>query len=325
MKVKEQVLITIITTIVILIFLLATKVSALSIPMSINKTSATVGDSFSITISGINGRVDISTSGPITLNQKGSIWIDGSITISGTCTGVGTGKVSAVPHTDKTVTTTSADAEFVTGGNSKSITINPKPTPTPEQTKKVENNNTSKTTTTQKTQTTQTTKKEENKQQEEIYIDSIGLKGVKEDNSMVVFSLEPEFSKNTYEYTVTVPNDVIKIEVEKYAGEYTKNIIVDVPEELKEGENIITLKLSVEDQKQKIYTIKVIKEEEKETEEIVETIGTLDSNENTDNAKMLPVVSMPVWVFVILELGIIVLEALIIKFIPWSKIFKFSK
>ena len=302
----------------IFIFVFSTKVFALSIPMSISKTSANVGDSFSITISGINGRVDVSASGPITLNEKGSMWIDGSKTISGKCTGAGTGKVSVSPHSDKSVTTTSAEADFVTGSNSKSITITEKvqATPAKEETKATPTQapTTKKTTTTTTTKTTtKTNNNEETKTVEEpvkednFYISSITIKGITDQDEKLDIKLSPEFNKDTFEYTCNVPSNVQKLDIKPDAGDYTNSVMITGANELVEGENKVTLLLGAEDHESKQYIIKVIKEakqEEDKQEEVVET--------KEDKPIM---VSMPLLNFILLQVGIILIEIGIIALV----------
>ena len=36
-------------------------------------------------------------------------------------------------------------------------------------------------------------------------------------------------------------------------------------------------------------------------------------------------VSMPLWIFIIMQIVIIIIEVLIIYFVPWKKIFKIKK
>ena len=51
---------------------------------------------------------------------------------------------------------------------------------------------------------------------------------------------------------------------QKDAGNYTSNILVNGLDELKEGENVITLKLAVENHEAKTYTINAVKEKKEE-------------------------------------------------------------
>ena len=174
--------------------------------------------------------------------------------------------------------------------------------------------NTTKKDTTSTKKTTET-KKEEPKKEDDFYISALTLKGTKENGEQIDISLSPEFKKDVYEYTAEITADIKKIEVQKDAGNYTNSVIVKGLEELKEGENIITLQLSAEDHKAKIYTIKVIKEAQvEETEELdtVETIADIQEENNT------PMISMPVGSFILIQIVIIFVELIIFSLIIYK-------
>lgn len=311
---KNIILITIFT---ILGILINTNVHAAGIGMSINKSSAYVGDTFSVTISGINGKVTISGNSNISLSTSGTQWIEGSMTITGTTKSVGTGTITVKPID---ASTTGADPQEVTTSVSKSITIKEKEIP---QTTTPTTPNT--TTTTKKPTTITTTKvetKTEEKKEDNFYIFSITLKGIKENGEQIDINLSPEFNKDTYEYTCNIASDIQKIDLQKDAGEYTNSVIVTGLDELKEGENIIKLVLSAEEHESKTYTIKVIKEKQ----EIVETVANIEENkqetEVTQEEKKTIMVSMPLWVFIVMQIIIIVIEVLIIYLVPWKNLFK---
>ena len=75
----------------IICLLVSTKIYAATFNLSASKSSANVGDSFTVTISGLNGRVTISANANVSVSPTGSQWIDGSLTLSGTATSAGTG------------------------------------------------------------------------------------------------------------------------------------------------------------------------------------------------------------------------------------------
>lgn len=317
---KIQKYIVIITMLIITIGI-STKVKAAGIGMSINKTSAYVGDTFSVTISGINGKVSISGNSNISLSTSGTKWVEGSLTITGTAKSVGTGTVTV---TAIDVSSTGADPVEVTGSASKSITIKqkeePKPQETAPQTKPQTTTTTKpKTTTTNKT-TTKTQDKKETKQEvkqeekkeevkEEIYITKLALKGIKENGEKIDITLSPEFNKDTYEYTFNIAKDIKTIEVEKEAG--TNQVTITGLDEIKEGENIILIKVTGANGGSKTYLVKAVKEKE----EIIETVA---EEENKEEKKQI-MVSMPLWVFIIMQIGIIVVEVGIIWFIFMRK------
>lgn len=303
MKFWKYKIICIITFLFCICTILHTNSYAATMQMSINKTSAYVGETFSVTISGINGRVNISGNSNISIDKSGSQWVDGTLTITGTTKAVGTGTITVAPVD---VTTTAAEPEEVTASASRSITIKEKET-TP-------NTSSNSTTSTTKKQTTSNTKVEDKSSvTEEFYISKVNLKGIKENGEKVDIILSPEFNKDTYEYTCNITSDIQKLELEKDAGKYTNSVIVTGIEEIKEGENVIKLQLSAENQQAKIYTIKVIKEQKEEAEIIEE-----QQNENVENVKeqkTTRMISMPLYMFIIMQVLIIVIEIIIIYFV----------
>lgn len=327
---KNKKMLWIISIIVVLALLLQNQsVQAASMGLSISKNAAYIGDTFTVTISGINGRVTISGNTNISLNISGSQWVDGSLTITGTAKTAGTGKITVVPVD---VTTTGAEPEEVTASASRSITITkkeePKPTPTPTPTPNDTNKNTGTPNKTNNNKTT--TKIEEPKTQtpvtttnteDNFYISMLKLIGVKENQEKVEIPLSPLFDSHIYTYTCEIEAEIQKIEVEKEAGAYIDAIVITGTEELKEGENLITIQLAAEDHEAKIYTIRVVKKEQ------VQETGTQIAEESNhlEENKQIAMITMPVWSFILMQIGIIVIEVLIIYFVPWKKLLKRRK
>lgn len=321
-KIYKKIILAIIFT--VLGIVINTNVYAAGIGMSINKSSAYVGDTFSVTISGINGKVTISGNSNISLNTSGTKWIEGSMTITGTAKSVGTGTITVKPID---VSTTGADPQEVTTSSSKSIIIKEKEKPqTTTPTKPSDTTTTTKKPTTTTKPTTKTETKKENKKEDNFYISNISLKGIKENGEQVDIALSPVFDKNIYEYTCNITSDIQKIDLQKDAGEYTNSVIVTGLDELKEGENIIKLQLSAENYQAKTYTIKVVKEKKQEIQEVLAEVQqekeNIDNNKEKSETKM---ISMPLWVFILMQIIIIVVEVIIIYFIPWKRILKRKK
>lgn len=318
-KIKNSTIFAIILT--ILVIGIHTNIHAAGMGMSINKSSAYVGDSFSITISGINGKVSISGNSNVSLSTSGTKWVEGSMTITGTAKSVGTGTITVTPID---ASTTGADPVEVTKAVSKSITIKEKekmvetsPAQTTTSTTATSKNTTS---TTNNTKTAAKTKVE-TKVEDDFYISAITLKGIKENGEQVEIGLSPEFNKDTYEYTCNIAADIQKIDLQKDAGDYTNSIVVTGLDELTEGENTIKLLLAAEDHESKTYTIKVIKE----AKEVIENEPEPEQEENIENNKEkaeTKMISMPVYLFIIMQIIIIVVEVIAIYFIPWKKIIK---
>lgn len=318
-KIKNSTIFAIILT--ILVIGIHTNIHAAGMGMSINKSSAYVGDSFSITISGINGKVSISGNSNVSLSESGTKWVEGSMTITGTAKSVGTGTITVTPID---ASTTGADPVEVTKAVSKSITIKEKekmvetsPAQTTTSTTETSKNTTS---TTSNTKTAAKTKVE-TKVEDNFYISAITLKGIKENGEQVEIGISPEFNKDTYEYTCNIAADIQKIDLQKDAGDYTNSIVVTGLDELTEGENTIKLLLAAEDHESKTYTIKVIKE----AKEVIENEPEPEQEENIENNKEkaeTKMISMPVYLFIIMQIIIIMVEVIVIYFIPWKKIIK---
>jgi len=158
--------------------------------------------------------------------------------------------------------------------------------------------------------------------------------------------ISPTFNIDTYEYTCNVNSDIKRIDIIQDSGIYNENVIIQNLEELKVGENIITIKISKEGYGDLTYRIKVSKEKEvlktdattfsnKENEiletspttnaikenEISETTSTAIENKNKKQNNEI-IISMSLISFIIMQLLIIVTEIVLIKLVPWNKIFK---
>lgn len=117
---------------------------------------------------------------------------------------------------------------------------------------------------------------DEPKPEEKVLLKSLKLQGVKLEEEKVELSYSPEFSGEVYEYSVNVASDITKIDVEAIASKEDYTVEITGNEELKEGENIITILVKAKDSdKVTTYKIKVIKEE------AVEAVATLDETPTT--------------------------------------------
>lgn len=278
---------------------------AASMNMSISKTSGYVGDTFSVTISGVNGRVYISSNSNISINKSGSQFVDGSLTITGTAKSVGTGTITVTPED---VTTTAAEPEEVTATASRSITIKEKEIENPKPETTTKQQPVSKPTTTKSSQVKTSKKndsqKENTKKSEDFYITKLVLNGVNENDQYVEIEMTPEFNKDIYEYECRIASDIKKIEIEKDAGEFTDSIVITGLDEIKEGENIIKVELVEEGYETRTYTIKVIKEKQENNEGEKEQADLKEEKTTT-------IVSMPLYVLIIMATLIIIIEAVL--------------
>lgn len=121
---------------------------------------------------------------------------------------------------------------------------------------------------------------DEPKPEEKVLLKSLKLQGVKLEEEKVELSYSPEFSGEVYEYSVNVASDITKIDVEAIASKEDYTVEITGNEELKDGENIITILVKAKDSdKVTTYKIKVIKEKAEEV------VATLDETPNTGEEK----------------------------------------
>lgn len=317
--------------IIMFILLNFTIVQAASWNVSSNKSSVTVGESFTVTISGVNGRAKI-TGSQVTLSQSGIVWIDGSLTITATTNQVGSAKVTVQAES---LSTTDAEPQEVTGTKTVTVTVKekeqPKPeTPKPEtpttpntDTETIQKENKTSTTTTKKQEEAKQTQIEETVEEEEaipqIGVNSLIINGIKENGEKQEVVLNQPFNINTYEYIATIEADIQKLEILQDSGIYNENVIIEQPENLVEGENVIKIIIRKEGNADVVYTITITK---KAKEEVVETAGEVIQEEKEENKKNETgiVISMPLGYFILLQVAIIVIEVLVIKLVPWSRI-----
>lgn len=292
---------------IISILLLQTKVEAAGLGVSANKKEVTVGESFTVTISGVYGKVTISGSN-VQLSPSGTQFVDGSLSITATTKSEGTASVSV---TAVDTVTTGANPQEVTGSKSVSVTVKakevPKPVETPQTTTTPKTTETKKTTTNNKKETKKTeTKKtevvetyEEEEATPQLGIASLKVIGVKENGEEVEIPLDKVFDINIFEYACKVEGDINTVKIQKEAYEYNDLVqIIGLEEPLKVGENIITLKLAKDD-KEVSYVINLTKEQPQE--EVKEVTAEPEEELKKEQA----MVSMPVVWFVLLELAII--------------------
>ena len=292
---------------IISILLLQTKVEAAGLGVSANKKEVTVGESFTVTISGVYGKVTISGSN-VQLSPSGTQFVDGSLSITATTKSEGTASVNV---TAVDIVTTGANPQEVTGSKSVSVTVKAKETPKPVEQPQTTTTTTKTTTTTNNKKTTTTPKKTETKKTEvvetheeeeatpQLGIASLKVIGVKENGEEVEIPLDKEFDINTFEYACKVEGDISTVKIQKEAYEYNDLVqIIGLEEPLKLGENVITLKLAKDD-KEVSYVIHLTKEQPQE--EVKEVTAEPEEEQKKEQA----MVSMPVVWFVLLELAII--------------------
>lgn len=121
--------------------------------------------------------------------------------------------------------------------------------------------------------------------QEELSLQALTINYLDENGEQVELALNPAFAFNIYEYNIDtiLPHTVKGLEILGTANRENAVIEIVGNEELKTGENVITVKVTVTDEagleEQKTYTIKV----EKEEEPVVAPLSTIDKIKNWFN------------------------------------------
>lgn len=220
-------------------------ISAASIGLSINKSSAYVGENFSVNISGINGKVTITSSNNVTLNISGTQFVDGAMSITGTTKSAGNATITVTPID---VTTTSAEPEVVDKANSVTISVKEKAqttTPSTPPTNTNNNNNKTNTNVQTNTNTQNNTAKNNNANLSVLQVNQEGL--------------TPNFNKNKTNYAITVGENVDSLKVTATPEASTSKVSVTGNTNLKNGDNKVYVTVTAQDGTKKVYTITVTK------------------------------------------------------------------
>lgn len=73
--------------------------------------------------------------------------------------------------------------------------------------------------------------------------------------------IKPGFDKNTTSYTIKVPNEVVKLDLDVKAEDSKASVIINGNDNLKEGMNVITIEVTAEDGSLRVYTLNVERSE----------------------------------------------------------------
>lgn len=219
----------------LVLFIFISNVSAASIGLSVNKSTVYVGDSFIVTISGINGKVSISSSNNVSLNISGTQFVEGTMTITGTAKSTGNANITVSPID---VTTNNANPVEVTEPNKISINIiekvqNNTPPAVTNSNNNVQTNNISN------------TNKNNNAYLSKLQVNQEGL--------------TPNFNKNKTSYAITVGENVSTLNVTAVPEASTSKVSISGNTNLKNGDNKIYITVTAQDGTKKVYTITVTK------------------------------------------------------------------
>lgn len=323
MRKKTIQLATIIMIISIVLFIPSTIKAAKGLTVSVSNKNPEVGSTFTLTVgSGVGGRISMKSSNPsvVSVTETQSIKYDSeTFTLTAKSAGTTTITVTAVD-----LATTDPVPVEVTGSKSVTITVKEKQKPATEppsnsnNSNNNNNNSSNKTPASNKPNTNKDKVKDvkETEQEEEATpqfgMNSLMLTGVKENGEKQEIAFTPTFNIDTYEYTCNIASDIKDIEVATEAGEYNDYVKIEKPETFVEGENIIKITMSKDDQNL-TYTIKVIKEASTEMVQEVEN----EENKQQNNQSATITLTIPQFIGVIIAICLI--EGVLLK-MPWKKL-----
>lgn len=301
MNYKKKIIFSIV---LIMIFCMVSGVTiAAPLAISSSKTSVSVGESFTVTISSdYIGRVDISTGGGITLSEN-KVWVEkNSESITATAKNAGTYTITAIPLNSKL---SNGKKNELVEGKSVTIRVNDKSTNTNQGDSSNKNNTQTEPSFTKTNQTVYATGDVNVRSSYSTSSSSVGsLKkgdsvtriGVGSNGwSKVTFNgktayinsnyltttkpkeekstnkalkslavepagLDPEFNKDTTNYTLTVEQDVTSLKINAEAEDEKAKVSISGNENLQEGDNTVKIVVTAEDGTARTYTIIVTKQ-----------------------------------------------------------------
>lgn len=250
-----------ISILLIFISIIILSKKSLATTISVSPTSPKKGQSVKITVSVPNvNTVDLTatisgagTSGTIRI-------VDGSMTgdprtfsksITVTPTTTGTIKVAISSSSNAVL-----NGQYVSGiVTSRSINVTEPETPKPSTGGNSNGGSSNGGNTTRKPNTNNSTKPTETKEEKKSTDSTLSSLSIAEG------AITPEFNKDVKEYAITVPNEVTKLNITATPTDSKATVSVTEYEELKEGENTITISVTAEDGTTKTdYVIKATRQ-----------------------------------------------------------------
>lgn len=318
---------------ILFIWLLTSNVKAASLKVTTSNANPTVGDTFTITVSGGDGVIkSVSSSNAGIVTVESTNWVDREGTKL-TAKAVSEGKATITIVPEEVVT---ADEQYITGNGTVTINVKAKQTSSGTDSSNQgsstsggsssstgsSSSNSSKTNASNKPNTNKEAVKNvvQTEQEEEATpqfgMNSLMLNAVNENGEKQEITFNPTFNIDTYEYTVEVENNIKDIEVITEAGEYNDYVKVEKPESLNVGENIIKITMQKDDMSL-TYTIKVNKKE-------AETVETVSDGIVASNNKDKTLITFTIPQFIAIILAICLIEGVLLK-LPWKKMIKSCK
>lgn len=237
-----------------------------SIKLNLDKSSYFIGDTFTLTISGINGRIKIIPNSNLVLNIFDDQWVDGKLTVTGVAQKSGIGVITVIPVD---VSTDEPEPEEVTEQMSINIEIKEK-----EPINSINNYN----------DENNIEYKEDQGTISEFGLTDLYLYGIDENSKMIELEFSPKFDINIDTYKCQVQENIKKVEIIYEANEYKEFVeVIGDEKELVYGENPIEIIIKDNVNNEKKYKIIVIKNQTKVEESLQEEI--LEKVEDTVEIK----------------------------------------
>ena len=245
-NILKKVLLAIVLAAIIALLLTVKSYAATSISISTSKSSVAPGESFTVTVSAVgagpvNTTVSNGSGGKRDFLDNSSYSFTCTAGSSGSVTIYASGTLGDYEKGDEANRSASKTVSIVqpnknTGGNSNGGSSNGGNT-----TRKPNTNN-----------STKPTETKEEKKSTDSTLSSL---------SIAEGAITPEFNKDVKEYAITVPNEVTKLNITATPTDSKATVSVTEYEELKEGENIITISVTAEDGTTKTdYVIKATRQ-----------------------------------------------------------------
>ena len=124
-------------------------------------------------------------------------------------------------------------------------------------------------------------------------LDELKINAIMSDGKSEEIEISPEFKKDTFEYKCEVYNETTSIKLNAIA-ENDSNVEITGNADLKEGNNVVTVKVQAESGEESVYKINVYRKEKQEQE-------TVNTEENSSVKIIVPILVM---VLVVIIIGI---------------------
>lgn len=235
-----------ITSLILMMTLSIENIYAAGFSVSRSTSSVSPGGRFTVSIS-CQGAGQFSVSASNGSVSSGSLWVDGSgsVTVTAGSSGTVTVSVSAVDATGY-------DESSITGSRSVSVSINT-PTTSNDSNSSQTNLSSSSSNTTNNNTTTNETTNQEAQQEETKKSNNNNLSSL----TLSTGTLSPEFNSNQTNYEVNVDAKMTEITIDAKASDSKASITGTGKHELQVGSNTFEIKCKAENGSVKTYTITI--------------------------------------------------------------------